>query len=353
MSSQSSLAVLPGGFHIPPGIELNSITLGLFEIFDKTKQGKIEETELALRFKTKLVVDKKTVTCYDNVEYLISRCQSIMAENPKEQASCTPLIKACEEMRRIAEEPVAWNVDFMGFAIEIRNRIYEMAIGEAKSIIHHCSNACYNLVSCPAGYCTPNSNDLGKRDLKEALALAQTCKKVNAEILKLLYQNNVLHFSCTCSLAFCLSRSEFVRQNVQRLKLHLRGPQFVPAVSLLRICPKLKQLEVTVSKWSTFYIHKSNSPFDKNPRLAAARIDPPLQTARGAAELLEIQFLESVKVSNAAVDKMLQRDVREVKNFEIYLKERLEGRGLLKVNNPDLNGWLDSKMKLGMQQIPR
>jgi hypothetical protein len=37
-------------------------------------------------------------------------------------------------------------------------------------------------------------------------------------------------------LGFCLSRREFFRQNVQRLKFHLRGPQSPPAIHLLHIC---------------------------------------------------------------------------------------------------------------------
>lgn len=176
--------------------------------------------------------------------------------------------------------------------------------------------------------------------------MAGTCKQIRGELLKLLYQNNILHFSCTCSLAFCLSKNEFVKQNVQRLRLHLRGPESSQAISLLRLCPNLKHLEVTVSKWSTLYIHKSNSPFGQSSRLAAAWPDPSLKTARGVAELLEIQYLESVKATPAKVDDIPDRDEGEVESFETYLKERLEGRGLLRYNIAELNDWLDRKIQI-------
>ena len=183
-------------------------------------------------------------------------------------------------------------------------------------------------------------------DLKEVLALAGTCKLVRSEILKLFYQDNVLYFSCTCALGFCLSRNEFVRQNVQRIKFHLRGPQDSHPISLLHICPNLKELEITVSKWSTFYGHQQYSQFTLSPHLAFFLIDPPLRAARGVSELLGISGLESVKVSHAPVRNMFDRNAKEVNDFETYLKERLEGRGLLKVNIADLVAWLDKRMKL-------
>jgi hypothetical protein len=181
--------------------------------------------------------------------------------------------------------------------------------------------------------------------MKEVLALAGTCRLVRSEILKLFYQDNVLYFSCTCGLGFCLSRNEFVRQNVQRIKFHLRGPQDSHPISLLRICPNLKELEVTVSKWSTFYRHQQYSQFTLSPHLPFPPINPPLRTANGVSELLGIPYLESVKVSHAPVRNMFNRNAKEVNDFETYLKERLEGRGLLKVNIADLVAWLDKRMK--------
>lgn len=212
--------------------------------------------------------------------------------------------------------------------------------------IHQCGNATHYYVSCPTGYCKAGPKDLQNTDMKEVLALAGTCRLVRSEILKLFYQDNVLYFSCTCALGFCLSRNEFVRQNVQRIKFHLRGPQDSHPISLLRICPNLKELEVTVSKWSTFYRHQQYSQFTLSPHLPFPPIDPPLRTANGVSELLGIPYLESVKVSHASVRNMFNRNAKEVNDFETYLKERLEGRGLLKVNIADLVAWLDKRMKL-------
>jgi len=45
-------------------------------------------------------------------------------------------------------------------------------------------------------------------------------------------------------LGFCLSRREFVRQNAQRLKFHLRGPQSPPAIHLLHIRRTLNSLRL-------------------------------------------------------------------------------------------------------------
>jgi hypothetical protein len=70
-----------------------------------------------------------------------------------------------------------------------------------------------------------------------------------------------------------------------------------------------------------------------------------LRTANGVSELLGIPYLESVKVSHAPVRNMFNRNAKEVNDFETYLKERLEGRGLLKVNIADLVAWLDKRMK--------
>lgn len=136
MSSTSNQAlVAPGGLVIPRGIDICSVTLGLFEAFYRTKHGKMEEMAFALRFNTKLIIDNKPVTYYDTIAYLIDQCQSIMAKKPEEEAACLQLIESCEEMLHIANEPFSLNVNFLQYPFHIRNRVYEMVIGEPTTIV--------------------------------------------------------------------------------------------------------------------------------------------------------------------------------------------------------------------------
>jgi hypothetical protein len=103
-STSNQTPVAPGGLLIPCGVDICPMTLGLFEAFYKTKDGKMEETAFARRFKTTLIIDNTPVTYYDTIAYLMSQSQSIMANNPEEQAACLQLIATCEEMLRIARK---------------------------------------------------------------------------------------------------------------------------------------------------------------------------------------------------------------------------------------------------------
>ena len=168
--------------------------------------------------------------------------------------------------------------------------------------------------------------------------MAQTCKQVRAEILTILYRTKVLYFSCTCALGLCLRNNQFFLSNAQHIKLHLRGPEARTAIPLLSQCANRKTLHITVSGWTAFY-----GSFHRHPNATGRSFTyefyKTLNESSGVGELRAIGGVESVQVTHSEVtsERILKRDNVEVLEFEAYLKERLEGRGFLKVNLAELN----------------
>jgi hypothetical protein len=167
------------------------------------------------------------------------------------------------------DSPMVWRADLLEFPFDVRNEIYEMVIGNPKIIVRpfrvyfrvfkcfrivytsnsnqfiltaivqvrQCGNATCRYVTCPIGSCRAvPKGDICMGDLKQVVALAQICKQVRDEIFKLPYQNRVLYFSCTCALGLCLRNNPFVREHVQSMNLHLRGPEARTAIPLLNTC---------------------------------------------------------------------------------------------------------------------
>jgi hypothetical protein len=125
------------------------------------------------------------------------------------------------------------------------------------------------------------------------------------------------------------THNKFVFENVQRIKLHLRGPEARKAIPLPKPCVKLKSLEISVSKYSAWYLTKREfANIGGQNRARAWDSIVTLKDARGVEELKEllaIGGLEGVKVSNAKAPKsMTGRLKAEVGRFEKFLKKKLD-----------------------------
>ena len=101
-SASDANLVVVGGLHIPHGIEVCTITIGLLNAFEKTKSGKMEQTVFAARFRTRSMVDNEVVTYYDTIKSLHCQCGSIMVQRPEEQGRCLLLRETCEDILRLA-----------------------------------------------------------------------------------------------------------------------------------------------------------------------------------------------------------------------------------------------------------
>lgn len=154
--------------------------------------------------------------------------------------------------------------------------------------------------------------------------MAQTCQQVRAEVFKVLYTNRSLYFSCTCALALCLGKNQFVRAHVQSIRLHLRGDQTNTAVSLLSSCSNLKRLEITVSKDTKVYSTADDRKDRTSPRQPDGFIIRKLEEVRGVSGLLELGALEEIEVKDAP--SVVGVPPSELKRLDSFLKAGLAAR---------------------------
>ncbi|KAM7222432.1 hypothetical protein V8F06_002210 [Rhypophila decipiens] len=287
----------------------------LLRAHDDWKLGRISQDELGRIIKTSANMRQAIIDT-------ITKVNNIMKKKPEEQKMCLDIIQACAEMLTALEKPAEIKgFPLMKLPVEIRRMVYGWYINakiakRAGAVAHP-----RILPKAPGCHCpqfvasTPPGHQFD-------LALARTDKKVRDEFLEYFYQAFRFHFPCGCELTRRFLNNDIMRKNLRNVKIHWSGTKSDEAFLLLARCPKLKELEVVVSKGTSLYLSKRETEMRRY--FGAPKPAGRLPDSLGMDELLLIRGIERLTVSHTPLKVAARRAEEERASLDGLLQARLK-----------------------------
>lgn len=268
----------------------------------------------------------------------IRKVNNTMKNKPGEQKWCIEIIQACTDMLTALgkchlefamfeggypnlltreETPTAIKAfPFMKLPPEVRENVYGWylnvnTMGFVGAVTARKQTKCF----CPA-YTTPpyvNPSTIN-------LALARTSTTVRDELLKFFYRRFSLHFTCGCEMSLRLQTNQLLRTTVRQVKLHWTGPKSDEGFRALARCPRLRGLDIIISKSTTAYL----TPRETEMRKFFVSVRPArLPEALGMDELLLIRGIHRLIVSHTNSKLSVRRTEEERSSLLGLLESKL------------------------------
>lgn len=278
----------------------------------------------------------------------ITKVNNVMKKKPEESKMCIDIIQACTEiMTALGKPPVCpfsfvqmstphlvqpslvsrltccflaeKTPDLRGFPLmrlpaEVRRGVYKQYLNgfitpKTDAATHPKTTKC----TC-AGFVPP-----GYHARKFDLSLARTSKRVRDEFLQYFYQDTRLYFTCGCELRERLTNN-LMRLTARSIKVHWTGPECDKAFLLLAKCPRLKKLEIAISRSTTGSLTVRETEMRKY--FTSGR-QPRIADALGMDELLLIRGLDEVTASHLPIKHAARKTEDERASLQGLLRYNL------------------------------
>ncbi|PHH73927.1 hypothetical protein CDD80_3461 [Ophiocordyceps camponoti-rufipedis] len=216
----------------------------------------------------------------------IRKCGRMMKVHPRQSDTSLSIIRWCLELHNITDQGLPpQTFPIMRLPPEIRENVLRRVISD--SFIQQVVPARDFDCGCP---CAKEEHRF-RTDVTKALpTLLSTV--LRDEYLRVFYRSKTFRFRCTCELLHYLLKPEF-SSNVSSLSVHWCGGRSSEAFALLAKCPRLKSLELGVSKVTNNFLSdrakRLKEFFPSNYRTTR------IVDVNGLEELLEIRGLKSAR----------------------------------------------------------
>ncbi|RYP57912.1 hypothetical protein DL770_010547 [Monosporascus sp. CRB-9-2] len=302
--------------NLPARYRLTENASRMLKAYEDFKTSRINETELGRLIR--LSAENRA-----SIVDTLSKCLEVMAKDKKETQHCVAMMRSCTEMLSIADKLPSNMTGFPFFTKlppEVRVRIYkyylsatEDYIGSGVILAHRKKSRCI----CPPHEPLLSHHTFRKKDIP----LAYASKMLREEVLQCFYQRYIFQFSCACDMGLRLAENSVFRETVQHIKFDWCGPKADEGISQLQRCPKLKALNVIISKNTTRHVAKREEEFQK---YFGVKRTTCLSEALGIEELLELRGLTDVSVEHVPKRKMDRRTDDEKASLSALLKAKLK-----------------------------
>ncbi|KND95379.1 hypothetical protein TOPH_00437 [Tolypocladium ophioglossoides CBS 100239] len=229
----------------------------------------------------------------------ITKCANIIKNEPTEVKTCVDIIEMCTEILEIADaldrRPPVEVFPFMKLPMEIRDKILDLMITNVfrTTVIVPANNK--STCSCP----TIDRSALSYQTAQMKALPTLLGTVLNQEFCRIFFRKKTFRFRCTCELFLHLSKNTTFFENVRHIVVHWCGNENANAFKMLRKCPRLESLTISISKLTYAYL-------SSRAQLMRSYFPGSFRNVRfsdisGLDELLEIRGLKTIQVSHAQV----------------------------------------------------
>ncbi|KAK3333204.1 hypothetical protein B0T19DRAFT_483303 [Cercophora scortea] len=287
---------------------LSPTAIRLLYAYEDYRIGRIDQDEFGRMVRTSANMRRAATD-------IIAKAATFMANHAEEVKHCVDIIQTCTEILRAADRPPS----MVGFPLkklplEIRHRVYDHYIrsNTIPEILTYPRKSTCDCVAYSPSW--PLSRPV-------SLALARTSTQIKDEFLAYFYKKATVGFTCSCELIKRMTDNEILRNSARKVRVHWTGPVSDQAFLLLAKCPRLKELDIIISKSTTVYMTKREKELRK---YFTTQKPVRLVDALGIDELLLIRGLEAVSVSHLSTKQGGRRVDEDKVNLRALLRSKLK-----------------------------